>query len=72
MRQQAQAEQNLFTQNVDRRRQALDAFESSLGKARQEELGLLAKERLGFFRRSLVRLELSSTGAWSCFVSGCC
>ena len=53
LQQQAQAEQNLFTQNIDRRRQALDAFEGSLGRARQEELGLLAKETAGKLQSEL-------------------
>jgi len=53
LKQQAQAEQNLFTQNVDRRRQALDAYEGSMGRARQEELGLLAKEKGGILQTEL-------------------
>lgn len=60
LRQQAQAEQNLFTQNVDRRRQALDAFEGSMGRARQEELGLLAKEKGGVLQTELGQAALGS------------
>ena len=43
-----------FTQNVDRRQQALDAFEFA-GKARQESGGCLQKKRLGFFRQTWSR-----------------
>ena len=60
MRQQAQAEQNLFTQNVDRRRQALDAFEGAIGRARQEELGLLAKEKAGVLQTELGQAGLGA------------
>ena len=39
LRQQALAEQNIFTQNIDRRRQAMDALEKTIAGARAEELG---------------------------------
>jgi hypothetical protein len=60
LKQQAQAEQNLFTQNIDRRRQALDAYEGSMGRARQEELGLLAKEKGGVLQTELGQAAMGS------------
>lgn len=60
LKQQATAQQNLFTQNIDRRRQAMDAYEGSLGRARQEELGLLQKETAGKLQTELGQAAMGS------------